>query len=383
MPKKLLFPALIIIFLVGLFFLLPKIFQSHYVSSASLFFSQATTTEKTVSSTHIKTPDPVKGVYMTSWIASAAYLRNPLVNLIQKTELNSVVIDIKDYSGRIVFPVTDPQLKAYGSEQVRVPDMQSFIQSLHQKGIYVIGRVAVFQDAYFVKYRPDLAVKNKAGTQVWKDRKGISWIDAGSKEYWDYIVLLAKQAHDIGFDEINFDYIRFPSDGNMEDISYPFSSTTPKSEVLKSFFAYLHDHLKDTGLVTSADLFGQTTIATNDMGIGQVFVNALPYFDYVDPMVYPSHFGPGVFGYQNPEAHPYDMVYRSMKSGVAREKDLASTTGETLAVLRPWLQDFGLHQDYGPTEIKDQIQATYDDGLSSWLLWSASNKYTEGALESK
>src|SRR5581483_4260736 len=187
MPKKLLFPALIIIFLVGLFFLLPKIFQSHYVSSASLFFSQATTTEKTVSSTHIKTPDPVKGVYMTSWIASAAYLRNPLVNLIQKTELNSVVIDIKDYSGRIVFPVTDPQLKAYGSEQVRVPDMQSFIQSLHQKGIYVIGRVAVFQDAYFVKYRPDLAVKNKAGTQVWKDRKGISWIDAGSKEYWDYI----------------------------------------------------------------------------------------------------------------------------------------------------------------------------------------------------
>ena len=360
-------------------------FSDHYSSKDSLSsVVSATTTSKTpvFEASHISTPAAVKGIYMTSWVAGTPKLRDGLVKIMDHTEINSVVIDIKDYSGKIVFPIDDnPTLKAFGSEETRIRDLPQFIDELHKKGIYVIGRVAVFQDAYFVKFRPDLAVKNKAGTATWKDHKGISWIDAGSKDYWDYIVMISKEAHSIGFDEINFDYIRFPSDGDMKDISFPQSSSTPKSIVLKNFFNYLHTNLAGSGLKTSADLFGMTTTATDDMGIGQILENALPYFDYIDPMVYPSHYPTTFMGYKQPEAHPYEVVQYAMKSGVDRSVTLASTSGKSVAVLRPWLQDFGLGMTYGPTEVKAQIKATNDVGLSSWILWSASNKYTVGALE--
>ncbi len=375
--------------LILLFIFLPNIVRNHYISSQQVATAHITQeipsppSAKVFVPSYVSTPKTVKGIYMTSWVASSENLRGNLTKLLDDTELNTVVIDIKDYSGKIVFPVTDQKLKDFGSEDVRVKDMQDFIESLHKKGIYVIGRIAVFQDAYFVKHRPDLAVKNSAGTAVWKDRKGISWIDAGSQEYWDYIILLAEESRKIGFDEINFDYVRFPSDGNMKDISFPHSTSTPKSEVLRNFFDYLHSHLEGSGLKTSADLFGMVTTAQDDMGIGQVLENALPYFDYIDPMVYPSHYPPTFDGFKLPEAHPYEIVHTAMESAVTRAENLASTTGKNVAVLRPWLQDFGLKMDYGPAEVRAQIKATNDVGLSSWILWSASNKYTRGALNTE
>ena len=383
--KKILFLCLGVI-CISLFFIFgPKAFSIHYFQNqeGSVLESVASSTPLKVIfvPSYVSTPPIVKGIYMTSWTASNKNVRNGLVKLIDDTELNTIVIDIKDYSGKIVFPITSPELKAYGSEEIRINDLQDFVESLHKKGIYVIGRIAVFQDAYFVKYRPDLAVKNKAGTVAWKDKKGISWIDPGSEEYWQYIALLSKEARKIGFDEINFDYIRFPSDGNMQDISYPYSSTTPKAVVLKNFFEYLHNELSDTGLKTSADLFGMTTTAKDDMGIGQLLENALPNFDFVDPMVYPSHYPPTFMGYKNPEQYPYEVVQFAMQSAVKRAVELASTTGTTVAVLRPWLQDFGLTMHYGTKEVLAQIKATNDVGLSSWTLWSASNKYTTEALE--
>jgi hypothetical protein len=325
---------------------------------------------------------------MTSWIASSKQLRENLVRVIDDTEINTIVIDVKDYSGKIVYKVSNPELKVFGSEEIRVTDLQDFIETLHKKGIYVIGRVAVFQDAYFVKHRPDLAVKNKSGLEVWKDRKGISWIDPGSHEYWDYIFLVAKESHKTGFDEINFDYIRFPSDGNMQDISYPFSSTTPRYVVIKNFFEYLNSKIKNdpelSSVKTSADLFGMVTNTYDDMGIGQVLENAMPYFDYIMPMVYPSHYPPNFQGYSDPEKYPYEIIDFTMSEAVVRSETLASTTGQNLVEyknkLRPWLQDFGLKNTYGATEVRAQIKATNDLGLSSWILWSPSNKYTVSAL---
>jgi hypothetical protein len=380
--KNIIFLCLVFI-VISLFFIsLPWVLSDHYLFSQDREKMISNTKEIIFVPSYVSTPDPVKGIYMTSWVAGTPKLRGSLINLIESSELNTIVIDIKDYSGKIVFSIGDNQkLKSYGSEEIRISDLQDFIESLHKKGIYVIARLAVFQDAYFVKYRPDLAVKNKAGTAVWKDRKGISWIDAGSRDYWDYIVMLSKEARKVGFDEINFDYIRFPSDGDMKDISFPFSSTTPKSIVLKDFFQFLHDSLEGTGLKISADLFGMTTTAKDDMGIGQVLENALPYFDYISPMVYPSHYPPTFEGFIEPEAHPYDVVHFAMQSAVKRAEELASTTGKQVAKLRPWLQDFGLKMTYGPEEVKAQIKATNDVGLSSWLLWSASNKYTKGALD--
>jgi len=407
--QAVLLSVVLLFFLVFFFILLPKALSDHYVFSLENSTSSlsAIAPEKIIfTPSYVSTPKPVKGIYLTSWTASNVKLRNDLVKLIDDTEINAIVIDIKDYSGKIVFPVENAALKQYGSEDIRNPDLREFIESLHKKSIYVIARIAVFQDAYFVKFRPDLAVKNLAGEAVWKDYKGISWIDPGSREYWDYIVLLSKEARKIGFDEINFDYIRFPSDGNMQDISYPWSSTTPKTLVMKSFFAYLRDSLIPLGdasgeerLKISADLFGMTTSAKDDMGIGQLLENTFPYFDYVSPMVYPSHYSSNFQGFQNPAKYPYEVVHFSMMSAVDRasKMNMVTTTTEIIndtttkvshiedlnykEKLRPWLQDFDLGADYGSAEVRAEIKATYDAGLDSWMLWSASNKYTSDALE--
>ena len=402
--QAVLLSVVLLFFLVFFFILLPKALSDHYVFSLENSTSSlsAIAPEKIIfTPSYVSTPKPVKGIYLTSWTASNVKLRNDLVKLIDDTEINAIIIDIKDYSGKIVFPVENAALKQYGSEDIRNPDLREFIESLHKKSIYVIARIAVFQDAYFVKFRPDLAVKNLAGEAVWKDYKGISWIDPGSREYWDYIVLLSKEARKIGFDEINFDYIRFPSDGNMQDISYPWSSTTPKTLVMKSFFKYLSQSLANTGLKTSADLFGMTTSAKDDMGIGQLLENTFPYFDYVSPMVYPSHYSSNFQGFQNPAKYPYEVVHFSMMSAVDRasKMNMVTTTTEIIndtttkvshiedlnykEKLRPWLQDFNLGADYGSAEVRAEIKATYDAGLDSWMLWSASNKYTNSALEAE
>lgn len=392
--------SVVIIFFILFFIFAPKIFSEHYSFNAKslaldsqevLSNNGATTTPVEVFvPTHIATPEPLKGIYMTSWVASNRTLRDGLVKIADDTEINTIVIDIKDYTGKIVFTITNPKLKEFGSEEVRVKDMQEFVDTLHKKGIYVIGRIAIFQDAYFVKHRPDLAVKNKAGTAVWKDRKGISWIDPGSHEYWDYIILLAEETHKLGFDEINFDYIRFPSDGNMQDISYPWSQGKLKHEVMREFFEYTHTKLKGpdatvggptgtSAMKVSADLFGMVTTAQDDMGIGQLLEDALPYFDYIMPMVYPSHYPPTFQGFKNPASHPYEVVKFAMQEGVKRA-NLASTTPNKL---RPWLQDFDLGADYNSAEVRAQIKATNDVGLTSWILWSASNKYTKSALDAQ
>lgn len=327
--------------------------------------------------THINTPSRVKAIYMTNWVAGNKRLRNPLIKMADETEINSIVIDIKDYTGRIAFEVSDPLLKAYGAYENRIPDVKELIEELHNKNIYVIGRISVFQDHYMVGKRPELAVKRKSDGAVWKDFKGISWLDAGSKDVWDYIVALAKESYLVGFDELNFDYIRFPSDGNMKDIYYPWSNNRPKTEVLKEFFSYLRDKLDNLGAPLSADLFGMTTTNTDDLNIGQNLESALEYFDYVAPMVYPSHYPADFNGFPNPANEPYKMVKFAMSSAVGRAIKASTTPSK----LRPWLQDFNLGATYTASMVRAQIQATYDTGLDSWMLWNASNRYTISALD--
>jgi hypothetical protein len=291
-----LFVAVLLLILIVAYFVIPKFFAVSYYKTINLA-AKATTTPVVEEPakpvvTHVKTPKQVKGIYMTNYVAGTTDFRQKLVDIIDQTEVNAVVIDIKDYTGRIGFEVEDPYLKKIGSVENRSKDLREFIQKLHEKGVYVIGRISTFQDAYFVKLRPDLAVKRSSDGGVWKDRKGISWIDPGSKEFWDYLMAIGKESYDAGFDELNFDYLRFPSDGNMKDIYYPFSKNEDKSEVLKNFFAYITSSLRreKPDVVLSADLFGMTTTNYDDLGIGQVLEKTLPYFDYVSPMVYPSHY---------------------------------------------------------------------------------------------
>jgi hypothetical protein len=290
-------------------------------------------------------------------------------------------------------------------------DMKEFIKMLHQKNIYVVGRITVFQDPFYARSHPELAVLRESDGSVWKDFKGLSFIDVGAKPYWEYIAVLSEEAYDLGFDELNYDYIRFPSDGNMKDISFPHSQGRTKADVLEDFFAYLYESLSDTskyktgeGPILSADLFGYTTTNKDDLGIGQLIERALPYFDYVMPMVYPSHYNKGFIGIEKPATEPYAVVKYSMESAVLRAQALqdahTSTSTSTEAImlreqakkghgkvrplqLRTWLQDFDLGAPYKPEMVRAQIQATYDAGLTSWALWDAGNTYTRSALESQ
>jgi len=327
---------------------------------------------------HLKIPDAVKAAYMSACVAATPSIRDRVIHIADTTEINSIVLDIKDFSGQISYEPSNEALRQDPDERsCRIRDMRGLIELLHNDNIYVIGRIAVFQDPLFVKLHPDQAVKRASDGGVWTDRKGISWVDTGSSEMWDYVVSIARDAYSQGVDEINFDYVRFPSDGDISNMSFPVSGTTTKPEVVKSFFSYLSGEMKASGITTSADLFGMTTTATDDMNIGQTLEIALPYFDYIAPMVYPSHYPDGFNGWANPNAHPYELIKFVMSAGA--EKALKAST--TPLKLRPWLQDFSLGSpSYGKKEVEDQIQATYDVGLTSWMLWDPSNKYAGGAL---
>lgn len=333
--------------------------------------------------THVATPEAVKAIYMTQCVAGTPSFRDRLITLIEETEINSVMIDIKDFTGKLGLPIDHPLFKDLLSERCHAKDMRQLIERLHENGIYVIGRITVFQDPYYAQQNPHLAVQKESDKSVWADHKGLHFIDPGATEYWDVVVELAKASYAEGFDEINFDYIRFPSDGDMQDIYFPLSNTVVendpilgKAKVVESFFAYLNARLAGTGPVLSADLFGMTMTNTDDLNIGQILEYAEPYFDYIAPMVYPSHYPWGFNDWDNPNEHVYDVIKYSMDKGVERMK-AASTSP---LKLRPWLQDFDYGGDYGPEEVRAQIQATYDAGLTSWMLWDSSNIYTKEAL---
>lgn len=328
---------------------------------------------------HIDTPKEVKALYMSSWAAGTKNLRDQIISIADQTEVNSLVIDIKDSTGKISFKVDSPDLIQEDSVEERIPDIYSLIELLHSKDIYVIGRIAVFQDPHFIKSHPNDAVKTSSNKeQNWTDRNGLSWIDASSKDAWDYALAIARESYDKGFDEINFDYIRFPSDGNMKDIYFPLSDGQNKTDVMRSFYEYVNQNLRPEGIPISADLFGMTATNTDDLGIGQILEDALRNFDFVAPMVYPSHFPPKWNGYPKPATEPYRVIKYSMASAVSK----ANAIGEPILKLRPWLQDFNLGATYTKDMVRDQIKATYDVGLNSWMMWDAANTYTKDALES-
>lgn len=353
-------------------------------------------------------PAEIRGIYITSWVAGIPERINYLLKIIEKNNLNAVVIDIKDFSGYLAFKANLQETKEIEAEQNRIPDFNALINKLHNKNIYVVARISVFQDTLLAHKMPELAVKSKKTKGVWLDRKGLSWIDPSAKPAWQYIAKISEKVASYGVDELNFDYIRFPSDGNMADLSYPFwDGKTPEKEIIKNFFAFLDNELSpltypapsevyatDTApLKLSADLFGLTTINYDDLGIGQVLENAAPYFNYLCPMVYPSHYASGFLGYKNPANYPYEVVSYSVKSAEDRLSKLeqkcqdrlknatttptqSSATACKTAKLRPWLQVFDLGAVYTSNMINLEIKAVKDAGFGDgYYLWDPSNLY--------
>lgn len=363
---------------------------------------------------HVPLPKAQKIMYMTSCVVGTPSMRDGLVSFVETSEFNSIIIDVKDFSGTLSYDPADPNWDdAWVNARCGARDMKEFIKSLHEKGIYVIARITVFQDPFYTSKHPEAAVKKASDGSVWKDHKGLSFIDVGYEPYWDHVVDLSVDTYNLGFDELNFDYIRYPSDGNMKDIAFTHSQGT-KQEQLEKFFMYLQEKLSDperfdgvkhenTGRekdipYTSADIFGMTTTNTDDLSIGQVLERTLPHFDFVAPMVYPSHYPPGFMGLADPNQNVYKVIQYSMGEAVRRAK--ATTTPNDSFVherigtstparyakpaydplkLRPWIQDFDYGGTYDVAEVRAQIQAAYDVGLTSWMVWDPANRYTRGA----
>ncbi len=313
----------------------------------------------------------VKGIYATGYTAGSQNIER-LIDLIDKTELNALVLDIKDASGYLTTPLQLDTELSVNAFAYKIKDLNGLVARLKEKDIYAIARIVVFKDPVAAGKYPELAVQKKSGG-IWRDYQGKAWTNPFKKEVWDYNLAVALAAARAGFQEIQFDYVRFPADGPLKEVVYPGGKGKNKAETIAEFLAYARERLRREGVYVSADVFGLTCSAQDDLGIGQKIELIAAGTDYVSPMVYPSHYAPGSYGIKNPNASPYRTVYRSLTDAVYKTRGTGS-------IIRPWLQDFSYGYPYGAKEVRAQIKATYDAGLKEWILWNPSNHYTGSAL---
>ena len=316
-----------------------------------------------------KLPEEVRGIHVTMALASLDGKLQEYLELVDDG-LNTIELDVKDENGEIGFVTSAvPLAREVGAAKPYYRPREA-ARLIHAKGVYLIGRVVVFEDPRLSAGRPELAVKNPDGS-VWRNHAGLGWTNPYDKRVWDYNVSLAEVAARAGFDEIQFDYVRFPTDGDVEAIVYPNKTSTPPGWVIAEFVHYAAKRLKPLGVRVSTDVFGLA--ATRDLGIGQIPKRISKYVDAVYPMVYPSHFGAGEYGLEDPNGSPGATVEWSLS-------DFRRELKKSNAELIPWLQDFSYGRTYGLADVRAQIEAARLMGARGYLLWNPLGVYTPGAL---
>lgn len=330
-------------------------------------------------------PCKVKGIYITGPMAGSTNNMNNLIDLVDSTELNTMVIDIKNDSGEITYKMDNEVAKEIGATVGYISNIEDLVAKLKDKGIYLIARIVAFKDPILAEKKPELSIKNADGS-IFRDKSKLAWVNPYKKEVWEYLVSLGKDAAELGFDEIQFDYIRFSTDSGMKQVNFGKEAKgKSKIEAITQFTKYAYEELSPLGVYVSADVYG--TIISSEVDakiVGQSYVEMAKYLDYICPMIYPSHYANGSYGIDYPDLDPYLLI----KSALEDSKEVleAKKEGEHQAIVRPWLQDFTAtwvkqHQKYGADEIKQQIKGVYDAGCEEWILWNGSNKYTANALK--
>jgi hypothetical protein len=317
-------------------------------------------------------PAEMRGVHVTMALASIPGKIDQYLAL-TKHGLNTLELDVKDENGEVGFQRPRvPLAHKVGADRDYYDPVQ-VAQTAHAAGVYLIGRIVCFEDPILTSNAPKYAIRTTGGG-VWTTAAGLGWANPYDHRVWDYDVALGKAAAKAGFDEIQFDYVRFPTDGDLSAAVFPGKTKQSKTSVITDFARYAGEQLRPLGVHVSADLFGLS--ATRNMGIGQRPKKLGEYLDTIYPMVYPSHFGPGEYNLPDPNAQPGRTVGLAL-----RDFDSQLTGLKTRLV--PWLQDFSLGRTYTLADLQDQIEAARDSGAQGYMLWNAGGVYTHGALAAR
>lgn len=332
----------------------------------------------------------VKGIYLAaSPVANSAFMTDT-IKALDETELNAVVIDVKDDFGRITYDMQNvPLVKELGAAAKTAGNLPEQIKKLKEHGVYCIARIVALKDPYLAEKKPEWALHMQDGS-LFRDNNGDAWVNPYQQEYWDYLADIAAEAGRIGFDEIQFDYIRFCTERGIDEVVYDEQLTKgrDKISIITELVTYLSEKIRAKGLFVSCDVFGSIIGSSIDAkSVGQDYNQMASAIDYICPMIYPSHYAAGNFGLEHPDLEPYHCISGALKLS---KTDLASYEGYAQATVRPWLQAFtasylgeGSYMEYGSDAIRQQIQAVYDAGYDEWILWSASAKYDYDGLLSE
>ncbi|HUF26365.1 MAG TPA: putative glycoside hydrolase [Gemmatimonadaceae bacterium] len=328
----------------------------------------------------VPTPAAMRGLYVNRWAAGGQRMRQ-LIDLAKTTEINALVIDVKDDRGLMLYRSRIPLAREIGADTVgpmSYARVRALLDTMRAHGIYPIARIVVVKDPLLAEHRPEWAIRRADdSTRAWLDRGGKPWLDPHHAEVWQYSADIAREAVDLGFSEIQLDYVRFPDERRLiRESVFPLAAGRTRAQVIREMLGAMRDTLRPLGVRFTIDVFGLTTSDTTDMGIGQKWEMFVDQADAVLPMMYPSHYAPGSYRLGSPNAEPYAVIDHGLRDALRRTRGIEGA-GEII----PWYQDFTLGAPrYGAEQVRAQIEAGYANGLESWILWNPGSRYTLGAL---
>jgi hypothetical protein len=328
----------------------------------------------------VATPDTIRGLYVNRWAALGGRMWE-LIAMARRTEVNALVIDVKDDRGLVLYPSAVPLAREIGADTLqpmRLSRLRAVLDTMRAHGIYPIARIVVAKDPLLAAAKGDWAVKRADDPgRPWLDKDGKPWLDPHNQGVWRYAAELACEAVALGFSEVQLDYVRFPDEKRMwREATFPLAQGRTRARVIREQLLTTRDWLRPLGVPVTADVFGLTTSDTTDMGIGQRWEEFVDAVDVVLPMTYPSHYAPGSYGIPSPNARPYEIIDRALEDAKRRSQGIAGA-----AKIIPWYQDFTLGPPrYGAEQVRAQIRAGEDNGIPDWILWNPRSRYTEAAL---
>jgi hypothetical protein len=360
--------------------MMPFSFVAAMVAFASLFSGEPRDSQ-TQASARRAPPDTVRGLYVNRWSAISGRMWQ-LIELAKTTEVNALVIDVKDDRGLMLYRSSVPLAKRIGADTTQpmtARRMKAVLDTMRLYGVHPIARVVVAKDPLLASARPEWSIHRKDdSTAVWLDRNGKPWLDATQPEVWTYAADIAIEAVQLGFEEVQFDYVRFPDEQRViEEGRYAKLNGRVRAQVIRDQLSWLRELMKPHRVPMTIDVFGLTATDSTDMGIGQRWEMFIDRADIVLPMTYPSHFAPGTYGLKSPNASPYETIDNAMKDVIRRSRKISGA-----AKIVPWYQDFTLGAPrYAAEQVRLQILAGYANGFHSWMLWNPRSVYSEAALQ--